>query len=124
KTMLAQNIAHAALLRGRTVRVVDAAAMLDDLQRNADHDQRKRGLEFVRAAQAFDRARDGGNCFDHWGRSRAAGARLRSLVVDRDHLGKFVRRPVLGDSGARQCLSSPTRVLPAPGAPDKKTTRY
>jgi len=44
KTMLAQNIAHAALLRGRTVRVVDAAAMLDDLQRNADHDQRKRAL--------------------------------------------------------------------------------
>lgn len=44
KTMLAKNIAHAALLRGRTVRVVDAAAMLDDLARNAEADQRRRAL--------------------------------------------------------------------------------
>lgn len=44
KTMLAQNIAHAALLRGRTVRVTDAATMLTDLGRHTDSDHRRRAL--------------------------------------------------------------------------------
>lgn len=44
KSMLAKNIAHGALLRGRTVRMVTVADMLADLARNAVGESRSRAL--------------------------------------------------------------------------------
>lgn len=44
KSMLAKNIAHGALLRGRTVRMVSVADLLADLGRNAVGDGRSRAL--------------------------------------------------------------------------------
>lgn len=44
KTMLAKNIAHGALLRGRTVRITSVAEMLADLARNTAPEARPRAL--------------------------------------------------------------------------------